>query len=49
VASAGIGATDSAVVAALAAAVLARGGALPPLRPLYLRPPDVTPPPWRRP
>jgi tRNA threonylcarbamoyladenosine biosynthesis protein TsaB len=40
------GATDVAVVAALAEARLAAGDALP-LRPLYLRPPDVTPQPKR--
>jgi tRNA threonylcarbamoyladenosine biosynthesis protein TsaB len=44
----GAGSTDAAVVAALAAEELGRGGALPPLRPLYLRPPDVTPQPPRR-
>lgn len=39
------GATDPAVVAALAEARLALGNSLPPLSPLYLRPPDVTPQP----
>ncbi len=43
------GATDAAVVAAMAEALLARGDSLPPLRPLYLRPPDVTPQPAAKP
>ena len=42
------GPTDIAVVAALAEARLAQGGDLPALRPLYLRPPDVTPQPNAR-
>ncbi|MGQ0674610.1 MAG: tRNA (adenosine(37)-N6)-threonylcarbamoyltransferase complex dimerization subunit type 1 TsaB, partial [Rhodospirillales bacterium] len=41
------GATDAAVVAAIAAQRLLGAGALPPLRPLYLRQPDVTPQPRR--
>ena len=43
----GAGAIDAAVVAALAAARLGDKD-LPPLRPLYLRPPDITPQPARR-